>query len=220
MSQRPYDLTSAAWAVAAHGRRAAFAGLVRRSPMVPDSRATDLESANDRDLVRAFVAGDADAFDVIVRRHQRHVYQLCYRFAGNHEDAADWSQDVFVRIVKALPRFKGEAALSTWIYRVCVNACLNRVASRRAPSEPLDAVHEVATGAASPFDQALHAERSAAVRAAVDRLPPKQRAVVVLRVYQQLSHEEIAAVLESSVGAVKANFFHALGRLKRELQSR
>jgi RNA polymerase sigma-70 factor (ECF subfamily) len=220
MSQRTYDLTSAACAGAADRCRTGLAGLVRRRPMARPSRAIDLESADDRDLVRAFVAGDPDAFEVIVRRHQRHVYRLCYRFAGNHEDAADWSQDVFVRVFKALPRFKGDAALSTWMYRVCVNACLNRVASRRAPAEPLDAAHDLAAGADSPFDQALYAERSAAVRAAVTRLPPKQRAVVVLRVYQQLSHEAIADILESSVGAVKANFFHALGRLKRELQSR
>jgi RNA polymerase sigma-70 factor (ECF subfamily) len=218
MSQRTYDLPSAAWAAAAC-RRTGVAGLLRRSPMARPSRAIDLDTADDRDLVRAFVAGDPDAFDVIVGRHQRHVYQLCYRFAGNHEDAADWSQDVFVRIFKALPRFKGDAALSTWIYRVCVNACLNRVASRRAPAEPLDAVRDLAAGAESPFEQVLHAERSTVVRAAVDRLPPKQRAVVVLRVYQQLSHEEIAAILDSSVGAVKANFFHALGRLKRELHT-
>lgn len=216
MSDRTCDLTSGAWipdavhlgrpVVRVHGRRMA------RAP-----RTTPLEQADDRALVRAFLDGEPDAFEIIVRRHQRNVYQLCYRFAGNHEDAADWSQDVFVRIFKALPRFKGDAALSTWMYRVCVNACLNRVASRRATGESLDAAREVAARGDGPFEQLLRLERATAVRAAVDKLPPKQRAAVVLRVYQQLSHEEIAEILESSVGAVKANFFHALGHLKRLL---
>jgi RNA polymerase sigma-70 factor (ECF subfamily) len=180
-------------------------------------RATPLEQADDQALVRAFLDGDPDAFELIVRRHQRNVYQLCYRFAGNHEDAADWSQDVFVRIFKALPRFKGDAALGTWVYRVCVNACLNRLAGRRTSVESLDAAREIPARGDSPFEQVLRLERAAAVRAAVDKLPPKQRAAVVLRVYQQLSHEEIAEILESSVGAVKANFFHALGHLRRLL---
>ena len=188
------------------------------SSMKRRQRAVPLEQADDRELVRAFVDGDREAFDVIVRRHQRNLYQLCYRFAGNHEDAADWSQDVFVRIFKALPRFKGDAALSTWMYRVCVNACLNRVSARRVSGESLDAASRVAAPDQSPFDQVLQIERAAAVRAAVETLPPKQRAAIVLRVYHQLSHEEIAEILESSVGAVKANFFHALTRLKRALQ--
>ncbi|MEZ5317099.1 MAG: sigma-70 family RNA polymerase sigma factor [Vicinamibacterales bacterium] len=179
----------------------------------------DLEAADDRALVEAFLAGRREAFDVIVRRHQRHVYHLCLRFVRSHEDAADLAQDVFVRAFKGLDRFKGEASLGTWLYRVGVNVCLNRIAVKRPASEPLEPTEHVDVRAEDPFDRVARSERSAAMRAAIDQLPPKQRATVILRVYQDLSHEEIAQVLGSSVGAVKANFFHALGNLKRLMQT-
>jgi RNA polymerase sigma-70 factor (ECF subfamily) len=180
---------------------------------------SDLEAAGDRELVEAFLAGRRDAFDVIVERHQRNVYHLCLRFVRNHEDASDLAQDVFVRAFKGLRNFKGDATLGTWLYRIAVNVCLNRVSLKRPPTEPIESAPHVDDRGADAFDLVAQAERSAAVRAAIDKLPPKQRATVLLRVYQDLSHEEIARVLDSTVGAVKANFFHALGNLRRLMQS-
>jgi RNA polymerase sigma-70 factor (ECF subfamily) len=175
----------------------------------------NLESADDRALVEAFLAGHREAFDLIVRRHQRNVYHLCLRFVRQHEDAADLTQDVFVRAFKGLRNFKGDATLGTWLYRVGVNVCLNRVAAKRPATESIDAARHVDAGGEHPVDRLMRGRRADAVRAAIDRLPPKQRATVLLRVYQDLSHEEIARILETTVGAVKANFFHALGNLKR-----
>ena len=179
----------------------------------------DLAQADDRALVAAFRAGRREAFDVIVERHRRPVYQLCYRFVGNHEDAADLAQDVFVRAFKGLRNFKGDSALATWLYRVGVNACLNRAAIKRPQTEPIEAVQHVDTRAVDPLDRVVRGEQAAVVRRAIRRLPPRQRATLMLRVYQDLSHDEIARILGSSVGAVKANFFHALGNLKRLIQS-
>jgi RNA polymerase sigma-70 factor (ECF subfamily) len=181
--------------------------------------AADLEQADDRQLIAAFKGGRREAFDVIVGRHQRAVYQLCYRFVGNHEDAADLAQDVFVRAFKGLKNFKGDSALGTWLYRVGVNACLNRVAVKRPAMEPIDAVQRVDTRAADPLAEIVRDERAATVRRAIEQLPPKQRATLTLRVYHELSHEEIARTLGSTVGAVKANFFHALGNLRRILKA-
>ena len=76
---------------------------------------------------RACLAGRAGAFDLIVERHRRPVYQLCYRFVGNHEDASDLSQDVFLRAYRGLRSFRGQSSLGTWLYRIGVNVCLNRV---------------------------------------------------------------------------------------------
>ena len=180
---------------------------------------TDLESADDRTLVTAFLGGRREAFDVIVERHQRHVYRLCFRFAGTHEDAADLAQDVFVRAFRGLRNFKSESSLSTWLYRVAVNACLNRVASKKPETEPIDAMQHVDQRSVDPLREIERGERAVEVRRAIRRLPPKQRATLILRVYQELSHEEIANVLGTTVGAAKANFFHALGNLKRLLQS-
>jgi len=180
----------------------------------------DLETADDRDLVAAFLGGRRAAFDVIVARHRRHVYQVCYRFVGNHEDASDLAQDVFVRAFKGLRNFKGDSSLGTWLHRVGVNACLNRVAVKRPVSEPLEAAQIEAARTETPLERVLRGERAVVVRAAIQRLPPKQRATLLLRVYRELTHEEIANILGSSVGAVKANFFHALANLKRRLESR
>jgi RNA polymerase sigma-70 factor (ECF subfamily) len=192
-----------------------------RSDAPTDARglASDLAGADDRALITEFLAGRREAFDVIVERHRRAVYQLCYRFVGNHEDASDLAQDVFVRAFKGLGKFKGDSSLSTWLYRVGVNTCLNRVAIKKPSTEPIDASPRVDDRAPDPLDLVMRDERASVVRRAIEQLPPKQRATLVLRVYQELSHEEIARVLGSSVGAVKANFFHALGNLKRLLQS-
>src|SRR5207244_7443567 len=168
-------------------------------------------------LVDACLAGQPGAFDVIVERHRRAVYQLCYRFVGNHEDASDLAQDVFIRAYRGLRTFRADATLATWLYRIGVNVCLNRVSAKTLPSEPIAERQFVDDAAESPSDRMLKAERGARVRAAIAQLPKKQRATLILRMYHEMSHQEIADTLGSSVGAVKANFFHALGNLKKLL---
>ena len=175
----------------------------------------------DAELVEACLAGRREAFDVIVERHQRQIYQLCYRFTGNHADASDLSQDVFVRAYRGLKTFRAQASLGTWLYRIAVNVCLNKV-SAKPRSEPLDPLlaandERVASMEETAAEALLRGERAALVRAAIARLPKKQRATLVLRVYHDLPHEQIAGILGSSVGAVKANFFHALNNLKKLL---
>ena len=191
----------------------------RPEGQAPADAASDLGAADDRALVAAFLAGRREAFDVIVVRHQRQVYQLCYRFVNNHEDASDLAQDVFVRAFRGLRTFKGDASLATWLYRVGVNACLNRRAVRVMPTEPLEAAPRVDASVEDPLTRIVRGERAAVVRDAIAKLPPKQRATLVLRVYQELTHEEIARTLGGTVGAAKANLFHALGNLKRLLES-
>ena len=85
---------------------------------------TDPPAVADEELVRACVAGDRAAFDLLVTRHQRQVYRLCYRFVGNHEDAAELAQDAFVRAYRALPKFEQTAAFTTWLHRIAVNVVL------------------------------------------------------------------------------------------------
>ena len=178
---------------------------------------TPLAGLDDRRLVELCLGGRVDAFDVIVGRHQRAVYQLCFRFVRRHEDAADLTQEVFLRAYRGLRRFRGDATLTTWLYRIGVNACLNHVSARRPPETALDDAPQIASPGEDPASSLARAEQGARVRAAVARLPPKQRAALILRVYQDLSHREIASALDTTEGAVKANFFHALGNLKRML---
>lgn len=191
------------------------------------------EQTDDQTLVQATLDGHRAAFDLIVERYRRSVYQVCFRFVGNHEDASDLAQDAFIRAYRALGKFKGDSALGTWLYRIAVNVSLNRLALKRPPHESLDAAPDPRAGEGSaaaterrvledtggerPDEPAMRAERAVIVKAAIARLPAKQRATLILRVYHELPHEEIAKILGSSVGAVKANFFHALQNLKRLL---
>jgi RNA polymerase sigma-70 factor, ECF subfamily len=189
------------------------------APPAIDEAPDGLSAADDATLVRAFLGGRREAFDVIVERHRRQVYQLCYRFTGNHEDASDLAQDVFVRAFRGLKNFKGQASLGTWLYRIGVNVSLNRAAVKKPVVEPIEPDRHVDARARDPLDGLLQSEHAEQVRAAIRQLPPKQRATLILRVYHELPHEEIARALGSSVGAVKANFFHALGNLRRLVKS-
>src|SRR5215510_1313637 len=101
----------------------------------PDSCLSEL---GDADLVTACLADTPGAFDLIVERHRRSIYQLCYRFVGNREDASDLSQDVFLRAYRGLRSFRGQSSLSTWLYRIGVNVCLNRVSAKKPVTEDID----------------------------------------------------------------------------------
>jgi RNA polymerase sigma-70 factor (ECF subfamily) len=182
-----------------------------------DGKGAELAGLDEPALVAACLAGRREAFDIIVERHRRAVYQLCYRFVGNHEDASDLSQEVFIRAFRGLGRFRGDSSLGTWLYRIAVNVSLNKVNVKQPQTEPIDARPHLDSRAADPASELLRGERAAQVRAAIACLPKKQRATVILRIYHELSHEEIAGVLGSSVGAVKANFFHALAKLRNLL---
>ena len=179
-----------------------------------------LAELDDVDLVSAAVGGNREAFDVIVARHRRAVYQVCHRFVNNHEDASDLAQDAFVRAWRGMKNFKGQSALSTWLYRIAVNVCLNRVSARTVATEPIESTELVADARIEGAQHAMiREERAVAVRKAIAELPRKQRATLILRAYHDLSHQQIADILGSSVGAVKANFFHALANLKKNLGS-
>jgi RNA polymerase sigma-70 factor (ECF subfamily) len=188
------------------------------NPTEPETAAAAFPEMDDAALVAASVAGRREAFDAIVERHRRTVYQVCYRFVSNHEDASDLSQEAFVRAWRGLKNFKGQSALSTWLYRIAVNVCLNRVSAKTPATEPIESTERFEdTRIESAQHTLLREERAAAVRRAIAGLPKKQRATLILRTYHDMSHQQIADILGSSVGAVKANFFHALANLKKIL---
>src|SRR5213083_2981304 len=138
-------------------------------PETMASADTPLAELDERALVDACLADDPGAFDLIVERHRRHVYQLCYRFVGNHEDASDLAQDVFVRAYRGLRSFKGQSSLGTWLYRIGVNVCLNKVGSKTPKAEPIG--DNAAGHFEHPADALVRRERAAEVRAAIARLP-------------------------------------------------
>ncbi len=162
--------------------------------------------------VEAFRNGEQAAFDRLVLKYQRRIYRFCLRCTGSHADADDLAQEVFLHAYRGLGRFRSEARFSTWLHRIAWNACMNWTSSRRTA----EALHEdLPDRAPSALDRLSREQAAGRLRQAVQGLPDKQRAVLLLRVYQELSHREIAEILGSSVGTVKANLFHALANLRR-----
>ncbi|MBI5379201.1 MAG: sigma-70 family RNA polymerase sigma factor [Nitrospirae bacterium] len=173
----------------------------------------------DFELIDRFLAGDQTAFDKLVERYKRQTYQLAYRLTANHDDAAELSQEAFVRAFQGLRHFKKEAGFPTWLYRITYNLCLNHLKRNRKQREvPMEEMPPMEAGQPGPLRLLERGERSRKVREAIRRLPLKQRTTLILRVHHNLSHKEIAEVLRCSVGTVKANFFHAVRGLRELLQ--
>lgn len=172
----------------------------------------------DERLVEEFRRGRAAAFDELVTRHEGRVYAVALRMTGNREDALDVMQEVFVSMLRALPRFRAEARVSTWIHRVTVNACLDQLRKRtRRPTEPLREVHDRPLDDGSPQEEAIIQDRAGEVRAAVMMLPPEQRAVIVLHDLEDLDYNEVAAALDIPLGTVKSRIHRARTELARHL---
>jgi RNA polymerase sigma-70 factor (ECF subfamily) len=188
----------------------------------------------DLDLVRGLSSPDpaqrrqalADLYD----RHHDRVFRTAYKVLGSTADAADATQEVFLHLSDRIKGFRGDASLTSWIYRITINTAID--ARRRQIRRPLRSLSG-ATGdgeadvtaarpgtagrAEDPADASQRAEREARVRAALDRLSPKLRAVAMLRYFENLSYDELAEVLDTSVGTVKSRLNRAHAALERLL---
>jgi RNA polymerase sigma-70 factor (ECF subfamily) len=175
-------------------------------------------SQSDFDVIRRVLAGETAAFELLVRRHQRTIFSLAKRMARNAEDAKDLAQEAFVQAYRSLSGFHEHSSFSTWLYRIAVNLCLNHLkASRR--DDPVVAGANLRDVREDSLATLLTRERDRALARAIEELPPQQRATLTLRVYQGLSHREIAEVLECAEGTAKANYFHAIRALQRKLEA-
>ena len=158
------------------------------------------DDASDAELLAAHVAGDPDAFTELVRRHQDRLWAVALRTLGDREEAADALQDALVSAYRRAGSFRGDAAVTTWLHRIVVNACLDRL--RRARSRPTVPLPEQEP--ASRRDDHASTEAALDVRAALGQLPESQRAALVLVDMHGLSVAEAASVLEVAEGTVKS----------------
>lgn len=179
----------------------------------------------DIELVRRFRDGDEGAFDLMVLRYRKAVYGIARRITGDHGEADDLAQETFCRAYTALADFRGECSLRSWLCRIASNLSLNVVQSARVTRREdadLERAHPPEGAAAArpgrPELALLAKERDGLLREAIRRLPERQRETVILRVFEALPYKEIAAVMQCSVGTAKANFFHAVTALKRDLE--
>jgi RNA polymerase sigma-70 factor, ECF subfamily len=195
----------------------------RRPPEVTGGITDD---RGDRDLLAAHVAGDAEAFGTLFARHRDRLWAVALRTTGDPEDAADALQDALIAAFRRAGSFRGDAAVTTWLHRIVVNACLDRLRRRKVrAAEPLpdDLDGHAGSGAATgnpsgaglvdPAEVAVDRERRATVLAALESLPPDQRAALVLVDMEGYSVEETAAILECAPGTVKSRCSRGRARL-------
>lgn len=173
------------------------------------------EEPNDADLVLRAKAGSRPAFESLVRRHQKPLYFLCYRYVRDHDTAADLTQRAFIRVMEKLDELRDAQIFRSWLFRIGANLALNhlrdhaRFVDEEAPASGDDSQE------APEAHIALEIEEDArALRLAVAELPTKQRMTLELRVFEEMSFKDIAAALETTEGAAKVNFHYAVRRLK------
>jgi RNA polymerase sigma-70 factor (ECF subfamily) len=173
------------------------------------------------ELVERFHAGDEKAFNILTLRYQEKIYWVVRRMIPDHDEADDIVQDVFIRAYHSLKTFKGESSVYTWLYRIAVNLSLNEI--RRKKIRKTFSLDEATTEQHStdddtPMEAMERSEQSMMIRKAIDRLPEQQKKVFVLRYYEELPYEEIAKIVKTSVGGLKANYFHAVKKIGEYLK--
>lgn len=183
------------------------------------------EEPGDRALVAQAQAGDADAFEQLIQRHQQRIYGLCYHLTSNHEDANDLAQEAFIKAWKALRNFKGDSSFYTWIYRIAYNGTLNHLKQRRNRTPHLslndldahtehDAELVQLISHKTPRRDAGLAELQQQLNAAMQRLSEEHRAVVTMHDVQGLPHDEIARIMNCNPGTVRSRLFYARQQLQ------
>jgi RNA polymerase sigma-70 factor (ECF subfamily) len=169
----------------------------------------------DIQLVERAQGGDTDAFGALVERHQERIYATLVKMTGDGDLALDLTQDAFIRAWEQLPSFEGRSAFTTWLYRIAVRLAYDEIerGRRRSPLEPATLMSDPTPG---PEVRALANSQAEELRRKIDRLPPLQRAVVIMRAYDELPYREIAEILRTTENSARVSFHHAISRLRGE----
>jgi RNA polymerase sigma-70 factor, ECF subfamily len=180
----------------------------------------DQDGMTDLELVEEVRNGRREAYTELMRRHQERVYWFVRKIVGTHEDADDVTQETFVKAYLNLGDFRGDSSFFTWVYRIALNGALNAVRKRQVVAyvRENDLINRLFPSGDDPHRELERKETETQLQRAVAGLPEKQRAVFVLRYYEELSYEEISTILKTSVGGLKANYFHALRKVREALR--
>lgn len=172
----------------------------------------------DGDLVQAARAGDERAFGTLVERHHAGVYRLALSFVSDTDTAQDVAQDTFLKAFRALDGYRGDAPFRSWLFTIAANEAKAQLRRRvRRKETALDDAGPVAGDEASPADAAVVTDEAERARRVLATLPEKQRLSVTLRIDEGLSFREIGALIGSSEGAARVNYFHGIRRLREML---
>jgi RNA polymerase sigma-70 factor (ECF subfamily) len=180
------------------------------------------DSTSDADYVRRLQRGETEAFEMLVRRHEKTIFNLVYRMLGDYDEAAEVSQEVFLSAYRAIGQFRGDANFSTWLYRIALNhtstrrKTLIRRQQRNVAIEDTEPVRDLQPGPAETMEKKEIRER---VQRALNSLEQDDATVILLRDLQDIPYEEVARLLEIPVGTVKSRLHRARQALKSQLAS-
>ena len=186
-----------------------------------------VEESTDQQLVDQVMAGNKNAFNLLVMRYQHRVAALIARFVQDPQEVEDVAQEAFIKAYRALPLFRGDSAFYTWLYRIAVNTAKNYLVARnrRPPAQDLeiDEVEPTETGSVlheieSPEGSLSTSELKAALEAALDSLPEELKTAFILREFSGLSYEDIAEVMDCPVGTVRSRIFRAREAIDRKVR--
>lgn len=180
------------------------------------------EAISDAECVRKLQRGETDAFETLIRRHQKTIFNLVYRMLGDYDEAAEISQEAFLSAYRAIGNFRGEANFSTWLYRIALNHATTRRKSlntHQQRSVPIENTEPASDPHPGPAESMEKKEIRQHVQQALNRLDPEDAAVILLRDLQDVPYEEVARVLEIPIGTVKSRLHRARQALKSELTS-
>ena len=174
-----------------------------------------MSSQSDLELIADFQSGNETAFNELVLRYQERIYWIARRFMSDHDAADDIVQEVFCKAYEGLASFRRESGVYTWLYRITVNIALNALRRQKLRDFfRIDEVFDVRDeGLDRPDELVEKQEHRSLIEEAVARLPEKQKAVFIMRYYEEMPYEEIAKVLKTTVGGLKANYFHAVKKI-------
>lgn len=176
--------------------------------------------SDDRDLIDAFLKGDQNAFNLLIRKYQEGIYRVIRKMVLDHDDADDLTQEVFIKIYDSVSDFRGESKFFTYIYRIAVNLSLNFLnKNKRNLIRNVSLNGNDVSSSDMKADESIDAEnKTRLLEKAIASLPAQQRAVFNLRYYENLSYEDISSIMEKSTGGMKANYFHALKNMQKYLK--
>jgi len=180
-----------------------------------------MEQLSDLELIQEVRNGNRQAFTQLMRRYQQKVYWVARRLVGSHAEAEDVAQEVFIKAYLALGDFRGDSSFFTWLYRIAVNLSLNTLRKQQVMSylRQSDILERILPAQENPADELELKETVLRFQQAIASLPEKQKAVFVMRYYDEMSYEEISHVLKTSVGGLKANYFHALKKVQEYMKN-
>jgi RNA polymerase sigma-70 factor (ECF subfamily) len=175
-------------------------------------------NSDDTEIIESFRTGNDQAFNHLVRKYQKRVYWVVRKMISDHDDADDITQEVFIRVYKSINEFRGDSSFFTYLYRIAINLSLNFLNKRkRMNGKRADFDFEISKFESneSSAENLIDRPRNEKLfKSAIEQLPEQQRAVFVLRFYDNLTYDEISKILNRSVGGLKANYFHAVKKLQ------